>query len=74
MHFTYVKNVTFRNTKAFWESVFYTLYFELFFQCMKRFIKDTDPYKMQQKLLYALDKCGRRDLKEKVEEILNRRA
>jgi hypothetical protein len=24
-------------------------------------------------LLYALDKCGRRDIKEEVEEILNRR-
>jgi len=41
---------------------------------MMRFIKDTDPYKVQQKLMYALDKCGRRDLKEEVEEILNRRA
>jgi len=43
------------------------------YECMMRFIKDTDPYKVQQKLLYALDRCGRRDLKEKVEEILNRR-
>jgi hypothetical protein len=41
---------------------------------MRRFMNDTDPYKVQQKLLYALDKCGRRDLKEDVEEILNRRA
>jgi hypothetical protein len=40
---------------------------------MRRFIKGTDPYKVQQKLLYALDKCGRRDIKEEVEEILNRR-
>jgi len=74
MQFTYLKNVTFGNTKAFWEIVFYTLYFKLFFQCMMRFIKDTDPYKVQQKLLNALDKCGRRDLKEEVEEILHRRA
>lgn len=44
------------------------------YECMMRFIKDTDPYKVQQKLLYALDKCGRRDLKEEVEEILHRRA
>jgi hypothetical protein len=41
---------------------------------MKRFIKETDPYKVQQKLLHALDECGRRDLREDVEEILNRRA
>jgi hypothetical protein len=41
---------------------------------MQRFITDTDPYKVRQKLLYALEKCGRRDLKEAVEEILNRRA
>lgn len=44
------------------------------YECLMRFIKDTDPYKVQQKLLYALDKCGRRDLKEEVEEILHRRA
>jgi len=44
------------------------------YECMMRFIKETDPYKVQQKLLYALDKCGRRDLKEEVEEILHRRA
>ncbi|KDR11191.1 fas-associated death domain protein [Zootermopsis nevadensis] len=44
------------------------------YECMKRFIQETEPYKVQQKLLYALDKCGRRDLKEDVEEILNRRA
>jgi hypothetical protein len=50
------------------------LCFEFSFQCMKRFIRQTDPYKVQQKLLCALDKCGRRDLKEDVEEILNRRA
>lgn len=43
------------------------------YECMRRFIKDTDPYKVQQKLLYALDRCGRRDVKEEVEEILNRR-
>jgi hypothetical protein len=41
---------------------------------MKIFVKETDRYKVQQKLLYALDRCGRRDLKEDVEEILNRRA
>jgi hypothetical protein len=74
MQFTYLKNVTLGSTKAFWEIVFYTLYFELFFQCMRRFIEDTDPYKVQQKLLCALEKSGRRDLKEEVEEILNRRA
>ena len=44
------------------------------YECMRRFIEDTDPSKVQQKLLYALDKCGRRDLREEVEEILNRRA
>jgi hypothetical protein len=47
---------------------------ELFLQCVKRFIKETDPFKVQQKLLRALDDCGRRDLREDVEEILNRRA
>jgi len=36
-------------------------------------MKQTDPYKVQQKLLHALEKCGRRDLKENVEEILNRK-
>jgi hypothetical protein len=41
---------------------------------MKRFIKQTDPYKVQQKLLHALDKCGRRDLREDVEEILSRKS
>jgi hypothetical protein len=41
---------------------------------MKRFIKETDPYKVWQKLLCALDECGRRDLREDIEEILNRRA
>jgi hypothetical protein len=41
---------------------------------MKRFIKETDPYKVRQKLLRALDECGRRDLREDIEEILNRRA
>lgn len=44
------------------------------YECMKRFVKETDPYKVQQKLLHALDGCGRRDLREDVEEILNRRA
>jgi hypothetical protein len=41
---------------------------------MKRFMKQTDPFKVQQKLLRALDECGRRDLREDVEEILNRKA
>ncbi|XP_023716490.1 fas-associated death domain protein [Cryptotermes secundus] len=44
------------------------------YECMKRFINETDPYKVRQKLLRALDECGRRDLREDVEEILNRRA
>jgi hypothetical protein len=52
----------------------YTQYFELLFQCMQKFIAKTDPNKVKQKLLYALEKCRRRDLKEAVEEILNRRA
>jgi hypothetical protein len=50
------------------------IYFEFLLQCMKRFMRETDPCKVRQKLLHALDECGRRDLREDVEEILNRRA
>ncbi|PSN38111.1 hypothetical protein C0J52_00847 [Blattella germanica] len=42
-------------------------------ECLKSFISETDPFKLQHKLLGALIKCGRRDLQEAVEEILSRR-
>lgn len=41
--------------------------------CLKIFIEETAPYKIQPKLLEALNNCGRRDLKESVQEILSRR-
>ncbi|XP_069684238.1 fas-associated death domain protein [Periplaneta americana] len=44
------------------------------YECMKRFQKETDPDKAQLKLLHALEKCGRKDIKEGVEELLSRRS
>lgn len=44
------------------------------YETMKRFQKETDPDKLQFKLLHALERCGRKDIKEGVEEILSRRS
>ncbi|KAJ9597140.1 hypothetical protein L9F63_026970 [Diploptera punctata] len=42
-------------------------------KCLKIFMEDADPHRIVTILSEALDKCGRRDIKERIQEILSRR-